>query len=158
MWTLEESGWPNDEVTTTVTDWLLTKQNKDGYWTCSSDRPPSEASDWTTTYLALQALAAFGTEEQRAAFERATTAAATWLADAEAKDTEDQVFRLLSLGYVEIPDEVVAEAIQRLDKLLPSITDKDLKEQTLYRLGWCHFNKADAARAAVTFDSDFSGS
>jgi dienelactone hydrolase len=114
LWTLEKGGWPHDDVTATVTQWLLTKQNQDGYWSHSSNRPPSEASDMTTTYLALRALAAFGAETQREAIERATTAASRWLAQADAKDTEDQVFRLLSLGYSDLPPEVSLAAIARL--------------------------------------------
>ncbi len=85
LWTLEDGQQKTDEVVTMVTDWLLQKQHKDGYWKQSSNRPPSEASDFTTTYLALRALTAFGTDQQSDPIEQANAAAASWLADAEGK-------------------------------------------------------------------------
>ncbi len=114
LWTLEDGEQKTDEVVTMVTGWLLQKQHKDGYWKTSSNRPPSEASNFTTTYLALRALAAFGTDQQSEPITQANAAAANWLADEEGKDTEDHVFRLLSLGYVDVPDEVNDAAIARL--------------------------------------------
>ncbi len=114
LWTLEEGGREPDEVVTMVTDWLLKKQHKDGFWKHSSHRPPSEASSFTTTYLALRALRAFGTDQQSDPIDKANAAAETWLAAAEGKDTEDQVFRLLSLGYVDVDDQVTDAAISRL--------------------------------------------
>lgn len=114
LWTLEEDEASQDEVTAMVTEWLLKRQNEDGYWACSSKRPPSEASDWTTTYLALRALSAFGTDDQQQGIEQANAHAQAWLAKSKPQDTEDLVFHLLSLGYVDAPANVSASTIDRL--------------------------------------------
>lgn len=114
LWTLEDGQHQSDDVTTMVTDWLLHKQHRDGFWKCSSNRPPSEASNLTTTYLALRALHAYGTEQQGDAIVQAYQAAESWLATAEAPETEDQVFQLLSFGYVDVPDSIRNQAVARL--------------------------------------------
>lgn len=98
LWTLEDGRHASDQVTAAVVSWLLRRQHADGYWKRSSSRPPSEASDFTTTYLALRALAAFGSQEQTEAIEKAMQSAGHWLVTSAPKDTEDQVFRLLSLS------------------------------------------------------------
>ena len=114
LWTLEEGDWPPDDITAIVVDWLLEKQNKDGYWKHSSNRPPSEASEFTATYLALRALNAFGSGGDQDSIDGATSDAARWLIEAKASDTEDQVFRLLSFEYADVPSDVVAGAVKRL--------------------------------------------
>jgi len=45
------------------------------------------------------------------------------------------------------------ETINRLNTLLPALKDKDLREQSLYRLGWAYSSKDDAPSAAKTFES-----
>src|SRR5688500_8802562 len=54
-----------DDTTTAVTEYLLTWQSSDPHWSCTSHRPPSEASDFTTTYVSLRGLKSFGTAEQQ---------------------------------------------------------------------------------------------
>ena len=114
LWTLQDGGHGSDEVITTVTQWMLKKQNEAGFWKCSSNRPPSEASNFTTTYLALRALSHFGLDAQNEAIQRATASATHWLTETEAQDTEDQVFRLLAFGYGDFPETVTAAAVDRL--------------------------------------------
>lgn len=114
LWTLEEGGRSPDNVTAAVVSWLLNTQHADGYWTRSSFRPPSEASNFTSSYLALRALAAFGNEEHSDAVEKASQSAARWLADAKPQDTEDQVFRLLGLNAVNADAEQIAAAARQL--------------------------------------------
>ncbi|MEZ6136373.1 MAG: hypothetical protein R3C53_15870 [Pirellulaceae bacterium] len=54
LWTLEAGDLQPDAVTDAVIGYLLKKQDETGYWPASSNRPPSEASQFTTTYLALR--------------------------------------------------------------------------------------------------------
>src|SRR5205823_2371337 len=63
----------------------------------TSTRPPSEASDFTATYLAIRSLNTWATPEQRDRAAKRLAAARDWLAKTPAKDTEDRVFRLLAL-------------------------------------------------------------
>lgn len=97
LWTLDVGGRWQDGVTTAVTDWLLRKQEPEGLWKTSSKRPPSEASHFTATYLALRGLNLFGSNDTE--IEKATQSAASWASDKSPKDTEDQVFRLLTIAY-----------------------------------------------------------
>lgn len=114
LWTLEDGDYETDDVIDSVTGWLLDKQNSDGFWKCSSNRPPSEASHFATTYLALRALQAFGTEQQNHRVEQASVEAAKWIVEAEASDHEDRVFRLLSLQYTDVSSDVIDEATAEL--------------------------------------------
>ena len=56
LWALEDGGHQADAIVTTVIDWLIKRQDSEGFWKRSSNRPPSEASNFTATYLALRAL------------------------------------------------------------------------------------------------------
>ncbi|MFY8199509.1 MAG: dienelactone hydrolase family protein [Pirellula staleyi] len=105
LWTLEDGGREADDVTDAVVEWLLTSQSDKGFWKTSSDRPPSEASHFTTTYLALRALAAFGRDADSARIESAKINAAKWLSTEVPNDTEDQVFCMLSAQFVDLPLE-----------------------------------------------------
>lgn len=114
LWTLEEEENASDETYSFVTDWLIGKQRDDGSWKCSSNRPPSEASHFTTTYLAVRALDQFVPKEQSEKSKSAMERATGWLTEADPKDTEDRVFRLLALDYVNAGNEIVGQSIEQL--------------------------------------------
>lgn len=114
LWTLEAGERPADDLTTAVTSYILQAAGEDGHWPRTSNRPPSEASPFTTTYLALRSLAAFGTEEQQPEIARLTGSAGQWLTEASPADTEDRVFQLRSLEYTAVEQAVrqrLAEAL-----------------------------------------------
>jgi hypothetical protein len=89
--------WKPNETTAAVAEYLLLFQNDRDHWRTTSNRPPSEASAFTTTYLALRALRLYGTPEQQERIRQRTTTVRRWLLQAQAKDTEDRVFRLWAL-------------------------------------------------------------
>jgi G8 domain/Prenyltransferase and squalene oxidase repeat len=117
LWTLEEGGRPSDENTAAVTAFLLDWQQDKGHWKATSHRPPSEASAFTTTYLAVRALGAFGTPEQQARIAERRAAVLEWLATAEPEDTEDRVFQLRTLGYLHSDEDRVREPARELLEL-----------------------------------------
>lgn len=117
LWSLEESEDPQGEVIHSVTSWLLARQGDNGRWKCSSDRPPTESSHFTTTYLALRALSRFGAADQQQATELALRSAADWLSNTEPQDTEDRVFRLLSFEYVSVDEQLVHDDIAQLKSM-----------------------------------------
>ncbi len=117
LWTLEEGQWEPDEVTGAVVNWLIGQQRPAGHWKHSSNRPPSEASSFTTTYLALRALGNFATDEQTSEVDEAFDAARRWLLVNEPADTEEYVFRLLSLAYVDADSGTIQEAEAQLREL-----------------------------------------
>jgi hypothetical protein len=105
LWALEAGNREPDEVTTAVAEYLLKTKDDNGRWKRSSNRPPSEASDFSTTYVALRALSVFGTKEQTDRVSERTEAAAQWLAEGKPSDTEDRVFQLRSLQYTNVDAE-----------------------------------------------------
>ncbi len=96
LFTLEVGGWKPDATTAAVAEYLLLRNKDSDHWPTTSRRPPSEASSFTTTYLALRGLKTFGTPEQQKRIAERMTKARKWLVATPAKDTEDRVFRLSS--------------------------------------------------------------
>jgi hypothetical protein len=114
--TLELAGHKPDETTAAVVEYLLKRDRDRDHWRTTSNRPPSEASSFTTTYLALRALRVWATDEQRERAARRVEAARGWLLKTGAKDTEDRVFRLFGLAEVKADAKDVSAAAWELLK------------------------------------------
>ncbi|WZO97067.1 prenyltransferase/squalene oxidase repeat-containing protein [Isosphaeraceae bacterium EP7] len=112
--TMEVGGKAAGELTDTVAGYLLQKDESRDHWRGSSDRPPSEASDFTATYLALRALAAYGKESQKDRIEARVSKARRWLEATAPKDTEDRVFRLMAMKAASSPEELIRKAADDL--------------------------------------------
>jgi len=117
LWTLEDGNRPADDVTNAVVSWLLTQQKDGGFWTRSSNRPPSEASNFTSTYLALRALSVWSSPDQQDAVSMARSGAREWLVAATPADTEDRVFHLLGLVISEAEPVQIQQAARELLQL-----------------------------------------
>lgn len=107
LWGLEAGEREADEITDSVVGYLIGKQNESGVWKCASNRPPSEKSDFATTYLALRALDAFGRESHAEKIDAAKSSAKTWFESAKPLETEDKVFQLLTLPYLNLEDRTI---------------------------------------------------
>ena len=94
LWALDIGQHAPDSMTEDMTWYLLNFQKELGHWTVPVDRPPAQASDFTTNYVAIRGLNRYGTKEQESEIAQRATAVKRWLKTAEAVDTEDQVFRL----------------------------------------------------------------
>lgn len=116
LFTLELGGYEPDKTTAAVVEYLLQFPGKQDYWRATSNRPPSEASAFTTTYVALRGLRAWADEgvTERAAKRR--TAALGWLLKTPAKDTEDRAFRLLALKEAGADADAIRAAADELRK------------------------------------------
>jgi hypothetical protein len=114
--TLDAGGWKADTTTAAVVDYLLQRDKERDHWRPVSQRPPSEASAFTTTYLALHALKKYAPPEKQKAVDARFEKARKWLTSAQAKDTEDTVFRLLALKLVDADAKIVEAAAQELVK------------------------------------------
>ena len=102
LWGLEAGKREADDITDSVVGYLIGKQDPSGVWKCASNRPPSEKSDFATTYLALRALDAFGRESHAVKIAAAESSAKLWFESAKPLETEDFVFQLLTLPYLEL--------------------------------------------------------
>lgn len=122
LWALSAGEVDAPETTAPVVDWLLSQQLKAGNWKRSSDRPPSEASHFATTYVALKGIVDHDQGDQKDGItdklvDRTAdpiNRARAWLIDTAAEDTEDRVFRLLSLRLVAASDPIIIAAAQEL--------------------------------------------
>ncbi len=114
LFTIDVGGGSADEAAGAVVDFLLKRDGKAGHWRSSSNRPPSEASDFATTYLALRALSTYGKPMQKDRIAERTDQARKWLESARAIDTEDRVFRLFALKAASAPDESIRKAAEAL--------------------------------------------
>lgn len=116
LWTLELGGWKANDTTAAVAEYLLQYQKDLDYWRVTANRPPSEASPFTTTYLAGRALETYGTPEQKERIEKKRETVRSWLVKNPARDTEDRVFRLWALKLARADQKDIATAAQELIK------------------------------------------
>jgi hypothetical protein len=114
--TLAAGGWKADETTEAVAEYLLLRDKDRDHWAATSNRPPSEAGDFTTTSLALRALRAWATPAQKERVAKRTGAARGWLLKAEPKDTEDRVCRLWGLQAAGAKEKELKDAADQLVK------------------------------------------
>ena len=114
LWALEAGGWEPDEVTAAVTGYLISYQKETGHWRRIGNRPPSQASSFTTTYLALRGLGTFGTKQQADAIAQRQSQALQWLLKTKAKDTEDRTSRLRGLHYLQAEQAAIDGAAKEL--------------------------------------------
>jgi len=105
LWTLQAGKHKPDDVTAAVAEYMLQTNVGSGHWSHSSDRPPTEASDFTTTYVALRGLVAFGTAEQKIRITERQEAVLQWLLKTNTSDTEDRVFQLRALAFAKAETE-----------------------------------------------------
>lgn len=115
LWTLEAGGWKNDQTTSAVVEYLLLWDRDPDHWRTTSKRPPSEASNFTTTYLALRGIEKYGSDEQKKRLTERKGKIRNWLAKTKCEDTEDQVFRLLALSFVD-DRQLVEDAVEDLKR------------------------------------------
>jgi RNA polymerase sigma factor (sigma-70 family) len=114
LWALDLGQYAPDDKTEATVEYILNHQKHHGTWTTTVDRPPAEASDFTTNYVALRGLNRYGTAKQREAIAARATAVKTWLESANAVDTQDQVFRLRLAHELKLPTDKVDRYVQRL--------------------------------------------
>jgi hypothetical protein len=111
---LAAGGWKPDDTTAAVAEYLLLRHQDQDHWTNTSNRPPTEASAFTTTYVSLRGLAAFATPEQQERREARREQVRQWLLKTPPQDTEDRVFRLLALQEAGAPQSELEKAAKEL--------------------------------------------
>jgi len=114
---LEMGGWKPDDTTAAVAHYLLRRNADLEHWRANSQRPPSEGSHFTTTYVALRGLTKYHTAAQKELFEKRREQVRQWLVKTPARDHEDRVFRLLGLDLASADkDEITAAAKALIDR------------------------------------------
>jgi hypothetical protein len=75
LWALDIGQHAPDDKTEAMVEYVLNYQKDLGPWKITVDRPPAEASNFTTNYVALRGLNRYGNAKQRQAIATETTAA-----------------------------------------------------------------------------------
>lgn len=114
LWALDAVQHKPDDVTNAVAHFLLEYQKNEPHWHQDSQRPPSSGSDFTATYVALRGLDHFGTDEQQEAIAQRKSAITEWFVQQQPQDTEDHVFRLRSLTYLDLEEAQTKIAVDSL--------------------------------------------
>lgn len=114
MWALDIADWKPDETTAAVTHYLVDYQKDKSRWLASSQRLPSMGSSFTATYVALRALSHYGTDVQAEGITARQEAAAKWILENEPHDTEDRVFRLRTLPYIDTEELAIQKDVNVL--------------------------------------------
>lgn len=114
LFTLELAGYKPDDTTAAVVGYLLGFEPAGDHWRTTSRRPPTESSDFTTTYVVMRALRTFGSETDKEKIAKRVKDARGWLVKTAAKETEDRVFRLLGLKEAGAAEKDVAAAAWEL--------------------------------------------
>jgi hypothetical protein len=114
LWALDIGQHPPDDQTEALVESVLNIQKELGSWKSTVERPPTEASHFTTNYVALRGLNRYGTAKQRDAIATRATAVKQWLESADAANTEDQVFRLRLAYELKLPSDKVDAFVQRI--------------------------------------------
>ena len=105
---------PNDK-TEAMLRYLLDYGKEIGHWKVAiENREPAEASNFTTNYLAVRAANRYGTAKLKEDIAARRKGVEAWFAKAEAKDTEDQVFRLFLAKELDIPSKSREPFVRRL--------------------------------------------
>ncbi len=117
LWALEAGKWKSDPTITAVTHYLVEEKVERGHWQHRGTRPPSSGSDFTTSYVALRGLTYYGNPDQSSKIADRKAVVAAWLSKQIPKDTEDSVFRLKSMRYVDIDSSVSESATTDLLQL-----------------------------------------
>ncbi len=112
--TLELAGIQPNETTDAVVTYFLKHQMANGYWKVTSNRPPSEASHFTTNYLALRSLRVWGNSKLKNEIEERTKKSAAWIFETAPKTNEDQVFQLLAFSELKADKAIIEKSARKL--------------------------------------------
>lgn len=140
LWALHAGGWAKDEHTGAVVDYLLKRDREKKFWRRSGERPPSEASNFTATFVATRALKAYGNADQKEAIREKLEKVSKWTLQEKTKETEDLVFKLNLLVELDPSSEKV------------KLVAKSLREEQNLDGGWSQMQslQSDAYATATS--------
>jgi N-acyl-D-amino-acid deacylase len=114
MWSFAELGYRPDELTRAVSWYLAATQQPDGHWVAGMLRPPLGVNEIGATMLAMRSLQLYpltGREQETA--ERIDRAR-RWLEDAQPRTLQDELSRMMGLGWAGAGPDALSDAVHRL--------------------------------------------
>jgi N-acyl-D-amino-acid deacylase len=129
---LAAEGHPLDQVTATMSHWLMARQMPDGRWLGNGlNRPPSEYSTISHTAIAAAGLKSYPLPGRQREIAETLRRAGQWLLAAEPKSTEERGMRLMGLVWTGAPQPAVNAAI------------KEIRDRQEDGGGWSQFARTD---------------
>jgi hypothetical protein len=115
LWALDAADQTPDTNTAALVELILKDGDPRSVWQPTVQRPPAEASTFTSTFLALRGARRYGTELQSERIRQRREAAKKWLdTDPPALETEDQVFRLRLAHELQLPGPTLEAQVNKL--------------------------------------------
>jgi hypothetical protein len=115
LWALDAGEQMPDTNTAALVELILKDGDPRSVWQPSVQRPPAEASRFTSAFLALRGARRYGTELQSERIRQRREAVRKWLdTDPPALETEDQVFRLRLSHELQLPGAAVEAQVSKL--------------------------------------------
>jgi ankyrin repeat protein len=111
---LAEQDYPADSFTAALTHFLAGFQSADGSWRGPTVRQPIQYSPFSNTAYAIRALQAYAPVGRKAEYARRIQRARAWLQSQKPVRNEEQVKRLLGLGWAGANQDILRAAASRL--------------------------------------------
>ena len=111
---LDQGGWKPDETTAAVAEYFLQRQQDLDHYEPDANRPPSEQSFFTSTYVALRGLKVFGTPDQQERIKARIQRVRQWVLSTSPNDHEDRVFRMRLMPLIDASATELQQAITQL--------------------------------------------
>jgi squalene cyclase len=108
--------FPPDPATDASARYLKIRQADDGRWKIRAHRPPLEASSISLTAITIRVLQAYAPPAQRDQYQKSIETAARWLAQADARNTDESAFKVLGLVWANASPQLIAPAASVLGK------------------------------------------
>lgn len=104
-----------DQVTATITHWLIARQMSDGSWLGNGvSRPPSEYSTISHTAIAAGGLVAYPLPGRSVEIRERLRRAQEWLVGAQPASAEERAMRLMGLVWTAAPQPRIEEALEAI--------------------------------------------
>lgn len=114
LWGLLSARIKPDKQTDAVVHYLKVRNRDKDYWRRSGNRPPTEASNFSTTCLAVTALKNFNRETDDQVVSDRLLKARKWLENTKTVDTEDRVFQIRGLAQFEDTTSTIETLAEKL--------------------------------------------
>jgi len=105
---------PPNKTTDAIVHYLIGRQNADGSWSGTVNRPPLGGSDISVTALSLRALQLYAPNGLRQEAHSRVERARQWLATADPGSNEDRTFQLLGLAWANADKPALQKLAQTL--------------------------------------------
>jgi len=115
LWALDAGEQTPDTNTAALVELILKDGDSRSAWQPTVQRPPAEASRFTSSFLALRGARRYGTELQSERIRQRREAVRKWFdTDPPAFETEDQVFRLRLAHELQLPGATLEARVHKL--------------------------------------------